>query len=122
MALQIGGALSHAHDRRIVHGDLKTANVLVLEGSRVKVVDFGLARRHQGGTEGLTHSSVSGGKPDTSAPEQLRGAPVDTRSDVWALGVLLQELTSGTRPFWRPNLAELLAAILTESPTPERTA
>ena len=117
MALQIAGALSHAHDRRIVHGDLKTANVLVLEGSRVKVVDFGLARRHQGGTEGLTQSSVSGGTPYTSAPEQLRGAPADTRSDVWALGVLLQELTSGTRPFWRPNLAELLAAILTESPT-----
>ncbi len=117
MALQIAGALSHAHDRRIVHGDLKTANVLVLEGSRVKVVDFGLARRHQGGTEGLTQSSFSGGTPYTSAPEQLRGAPADTRSDVWALGVLLQELTSGTRPFWRPNLAELLAAILTESPT-----
>ena len=62
-------------------------------------------------------SSVTGGTLYASAPEQLRGAPADTRSDVWALGVLLQELTSGTRPFWRPNLAELLAAILTEPPT-----
>ena len=116
MALQIAGALSHAHDRRIVHGDLKTANVLILDGTRVNVVDFGLARRHQGGTEGMTQSSFSGGTPYTSAPEQLRGVQADTRSDVWALGVLLQELTSGTRPFWRPNLAELFAAILTESP------
>jgi tetratricopeptide (TPR) repeat protein len=117
LAIQIAGAMSHAHERQVVHGDLKTANVLILEGSRVKVVDFGLARRHQAGTEGLTQSSFSGGTPYTSAPEQLRGAPADSRSDVWALGVLLQELTSGTRPFWRPNLAELLAAILTETPT-----
>ena len=118
MALQIANALCHAHERQIVHGDLKTANVLVLEGNRIKVVDFGLARRHQGGAENLTQSLYSGGTPYTTAPEQLRGAHADTRSDVWAFGVLLQELTSGTRPYWRPNLAELLAAILGDSPTP----
>jgi tetratricopeptide (TPR) repeat protein/predicted Ser/Thr protein kinase len=118
LALQVVGALAHAHERNVVHGDLKAANVLVSEGDRIKVVDFGLARRHAVVETGVTDTGLTGGTPYAMAPELLRGARPDARSDVWALGVLLQELASGTRPFTRPTVAELVAAILGESPTP----
>ena len=116
IAKQIGSALAHAHERNIAHGDLKADNVLIAEAGRVKVVDFGLARRHA--TEMATETSKLAGTPYAMAPEQLRGARPDSRSDVWALGVLIQELVSGTRPFVRPSVPELLAAILREPPTP----
>ena len=117
IAAQVAGALAHAHDRSIVHGDLKTANVLVSEAGRIKVVDFGLARRH-GAMEATASEVMTGGTPYAMSPEQLRGGRPDSRSDVWAFGVLLQEIISGTRPFMRPTVPELLAAILVEPPTP----
>jgi tetratricopeptide (TPR) repeat protein/predicted Ser/Thr protein kinase len=116
MAVQIASALAHAHERNVVHGDLKTANVLVSESGQIKVVDFGLARRHDT-TETTTDGAFVGGTPHAMAPEQLRGDRPDSRSDVWSLGVLLQELMSGTRPFSAPTVAQLLAAILSEPPT-----
>ena len=118
LAVQVAGALAHAHERNVVHGDLKAANVLISEAGRIKVVDFGLARRHAAVETGVTDTGLTGGTPYAMAPELLRGAQPDARSDVWALGVLLQELASGTRPFTRPTVAELMAAILGESPTP----
>jgi serine/threonine protein kinase len=100
-----------------VHGDLKAANVLVSTSGRIKVVDFGLARRHGAGDATVSAPTV-GGTPYTMSPEQLRGARPDSRSDVWAFGVLLQEIISGIRPFARPTVAELMAAILVEPPAP----
>jgi tetratricopeptide (TPR) repeat protein/predicted Ser/Thr protein kinase len=117
MAMQIAGAVAHAHDRGIVHGDLKSANVLMTTSGRIKVVDFGLARR-PAGDAALTETGYARGTPYAMAPEQLRGVPADTRSDVWSLGILLQELVGGSKPFDRPSMAELMAAILTEPPTP----
>ena len=111
MATQVASALAHAHERNVVHGDLKAANVLVSEAGRIKVVDFGLARRNA--TAETTEASVTGGTLYAMAPEQLRGGRPDTRSDVWALGVLLQEIVSNTRPFMRPTVAELLTASCT---------
>jgi tetratricopeptide (TPR) repeat protein len=116
LAMQVSSALAHAHERHIAHGDLKAANVLLSTDGRIKVVDFGLAQRYGDG-----HATVTGltaGTPYAMSPEQLRGAPADSRSDVWAIGVLLQELTSGTRPFKRGTVPELLAAILSEPPAP----
>ena len=117
MAMQVASALAHAHERNIAHGDLKAANVLVSEAGRIKVVDFGLAHRHDA-AETATETSLVGGTPYAMAPEQLRGARADSRSDVWALGVFIQEIVSGSRPFVRPSVPELLAAILREAPTP----
>ena len=116
MASQVASALAHAHERNVVHGDLKAANVLVSEAGRIKVVDFGLARRNA--TAETTAAAITGGTLYAMAPEQLRGGRPDTRSDVWALGVLIQEIVSSTRPFMRPTVAELLTAILHEPPTP----
>ncbi len=99
---QISEAVGHAHQRQVVHGDLKPANVRVTEFDRVRLVDFGVAR--------LIHDeedtgSAGGGAltPAFCAPEQLRGESVSTQSDIWSLGVLLQWLLSGRIRQARPG-------------------
>src|SRR6516162_9057869 len=101
--VQIASALTRAHDRGIVHRDLKTSNVVVSSEGLVKVLDFGLAKRVGGGVLDAPTmsfstvkgaSSVSGTLP-YMAPEILRGDAADPRSDLWALGVILYELASG---------------------------
>jgi eukaryotic-like serine/threonine-protein kinase len=129
--LQIADALAHAHDRGIVHGDVKASNVLTTPEGRIKVVDFGLATR-VGGDEVaevttqstlLTEPGVLRGTLPYMAPEQLRGERADARSDVWALGVLLFEMTTGTRPFHGQTGFEMSSAILSQqaAPLPENT-
>jgi len=107
---QIASALARAHDRGIVHRDLKTANIVVTSEGLVKVLDFGLARQVGGGIfEGPTRSfasienasSVSGTLP-YMAPEILRGDSADYRSDLWALGVVLYEAGFGPVAVSRP--------------------
>ena len=117
LARQVATALAHAHERDIIHGDLKTANVLLSESGRIKVVDFGLAQRHSAG-DGATLTHLTAGTPYAMAPEQLTGSRADSRSDIWAFGVLLQELASATRPFVGPSGPEVMAAILREPPAP----
>lgn len=80
----MASALAHGHERNVTHGDLKAGNVLVSEGGRIKVVDFGLARRT--GDADATETSFAVGTPYAMAPEQLRGTRPDTRSDVWSGG------------------------------------
>ena len=108
LGLQLAEALAHAHDRNIVHRDLKSANVVITPEGRAKVLDFGLAKQMSGdpGAEGATQSQLSLTQPGAvvgtlayMAPEQLRGRPADARSDVWALGVVLYEMAAGERPF-----------------------
>ena len=107
--MQIADALAHAHARQVVHRDLKPANVVAGPDGRVKVLDFGLAKRIRelepaiATTETrdsgpLTEAGTVVGTLGYMAPEQLRGQPADTRSDIWALGVLLYEIATGTRP------------------------
>ena len=91
VATEIARGLAHAHVQGVVHGDLKPGNVFLCEDGQVKVLDFGLA--HVFGRGGL-----SGGTPAYMAPEQARGGPSDERGDVYALGVIVQELVSGSRP------------------------
>jgi Tol biopolymer transport system component len=124
---QITAALTHAHERGIVHRDLKSGNVLITSDGRAKVLDFGLAKRLSGKelTEATTQSQASmtqagalAGTVPYMAPEQLRGQPADARSDVWALGVVLYEMTAGARPFQGQTGFELSSAILNQAPPP----
>jgi serine/threonine protein kinase len=124
--VQVASALARAHDRGIIHRDLKTANIVVTADGLVKVLDFGLAKQvgsgiFQGPTlsfatvEGA--SSVSGTLP-YMAPEILRGEPADHRGDLWALGIVLYEAASGRLPFEGRTGFEISSAIMREMPNP----
>jgi eukaryotic-like serine/threonine-protein kinase len=123
--MQLADALQHAHSRGIIHRDLKAANVILTPSGRLKVLDFGISRRIEGGKAGdgttrfdqswESQHTVTGTLPYI-APEILKGQEADVRSDIWALGVLLYEMAAGRRPFWGGTAYELTAAILRERP------
>jgi serine/threonine protein kinase len=124
--VQIASALFRAHDKGIVHRDLKTANIVVTSEGLVKVLDFGLAKRVGGSLfDASTRSfatmqdasAVSGTLP-YMAPEVLRGEEADYRSDLWALGIVLYEAASGRLPFDGRTGFEISAAIMRETPKP----
>jgi serine/threonine-protein kinase len=120
--IQIASAIAHAHDHRIVHGDLKSANIIVTREGRLKVLDFGLARHVAvDADEERTHSraavSTIAGTLPYMAPELLLGERPSFGTDIWALGVVLYELTAGRLPFAAAADAELSSAILRDPPT-----
>jgi hypothetical protein len=127
LGAQIADALATAHDAGIVHRDLKPENVMVTKAGRIKVLDFGLARRSLSEPDGsraatatatLTESGLVVGTASYMSPEQARGAPVDLRSDQFALGAMLYEMLAGRRAFARPTSPQTLAAIIEDEPEP----
>jgi serine/threonine protein kinase/TolB-like protein len=122
--IEIADALAHAHDRGVLHKDLKSANVMVTESDHIKVVDFGIARRLDPASVaaltrgGADPSHTLSGTPAYMAPELLCGERAGPRSDIWALGVLLHEMTTRELPFTGHTEYELAAAILHAPPRP----
>jgi serine/threonine-protein kinase len=123
---QISSALAHAHERGVVHGDLKPQNIIVTPPGEAKILDFGLARRGNpvefdrktletapvGGTAAL------GGTFPYMAPEQIEGSEASARTDIWSLGVVLHEMLTGIRPFQGTTIFLLCNSILRSAPLP----
>ena len=124
IASAIADALSAAHGKGIVHRDLKPANVMVAADGRVKVLDFGLAKFADEGARAeadaatalQTRDGVVMGTVPYMSPEQIAGRPVDHRTDIFSLGVILYEMAGGQRPFRGTSSAELASAILRDTP------
>jgi serine/threonine protein kinase/Flp pilus assembly protein TadD len=116
IARQIARGLAAAHRRQIVHRDVKPANIVVLPDGTVKVLDFGLAK--MAGATTLTRLGASPGTPAYKSPEQTRGEKVDPRSDLWALGVVLYEMVTGSVPFGGDYEQAVIYSILNEPPRP----
>ena len=96
IARQAGEGLKAAHEKKITHRDVKPANIMVTGSGLVKIMDFGLARMSD--QAGLTVDGAAAGTPGYMAPEQLRGEPVDRRTDIWAFGAVLHEMLTGRPP------------------------
>jgi eukaryotic-like serine/threonine-protein kinase len=121
IVLEVCDALKSAHSQGVIHRDLKPANVLLEGGKRVIVVDFGMAKIVTGigtGTTALTAHNMVFGTPEYMAPEQARGDELDARCDVYATGVMLYELLTGSVPFSGATPLNVLTAHLTVPPPP----
>jgi serine/threonine-protein kinase len=123
--IAIADALAHAHERNVIHRDLKSANVMVTRENWIKVLDFGLAKRVEEDTGQLSRTDLTltspgmvMGTPNYLPPEIILGGRADARSDVWALGVLLYEMMTGRLPFGGQSVGDLAHAIVHHEPTP----
>jgi serine/threonine-protein kinase len=124
LGIQIASALEEAHDRGIVHRDLKPANIAITAKGYAKILDFGLAKLlrtvEEGTTEILSDSQAAAGTLPYMPPEQLKGEPADARSDIYAIGAVLYEMSTGRRAFPDELASRLIDSILHQPPVPPR--
>jgi serine/threonine protein kinase len=112
---QVCYALQFAHDHKVVHRDIKPANIMLTGDDLVKITDFGTAKILQYGAAQQTSAM---GTPAYMSPEQIKGKAVDGRTDIFSLGVMLYEMTTGQKPFSGQDIATILYHILNEEPVP----
>ena len=115
---QVCSALDFAHQHNVVHRDIKPANLMLTADETVKITDFGTAKILQFGTAQTAHVM---GTPSYMSPEQVKGKPVDGRSDIFSLGVILYELLTGEKPFPGQNITTVIYKIINEDPIPPRS-
>ena len=113
---QVADGLAYAHERGVVHRDVKPGNIMIVGGRRAKVMDFGVARMRA--SEIQTQVGAVVGSPKYMSPEQVAGDPIDGRSDVFSLGVMLYELAAGSPPFSAPDVGQYMLQIAGATPAP----
>jgi Tol biopolymer transport system component len=126
LAIQVANGLAAAHEQNVVHRDLKPENIFITRSGRLKILDFGLAKLRRlpgaaGNLEGATMTETEAGQVMGTvgymSPEQVKGDPVDYRSDIFSFGSILYEMLTGVRAFKRNTSAETMTAILNDEPT-----
>jgi len=113
---QVAEALGHAHERGVLHRDVKPGNILVGKDGRVKVTDFGIGKFTEAASSELTRAGQMVGSPAYMSPEQVKGEKLDGRSDLFSLGIVLYELLTGARPFSGESITTLVYQILHTEP------
>jgi predicted Ser/Thr protein kinase len=114
---QVCAGLDYAHSRGIVHRDIKPANIMITADGTVKIMDFGIAK---GGGTSMTSAGHVVGTPNYMAPEQVKGKPLDGRSDLFSAGVVLYEMLTGERPFAGENITTIIYKIVNDVPADPR--
>src|SRR5437762_6695133 len=109
---QICAGLDYAHDKGIIDRDIKPANIMITPHETVKIMDFGIAKTGAG----LTSAGRVLGTPSYMSPEQVRGRPIDGRSDLFGLGVMLYEMVTGEKPFTGESITTIIYKIVNEQP------
>jgi serine/threonine-protein kinase len=120
IASQVCGALSHMHQNKIVHRDLKPQNIMVCNDGSLRIIDFGIAKAAEMRRITFAGFSPTLGTPDYMAPEQVKGQRGDERTDIYSLGAVLYEMTTGSLPFEGPNPFIVMNSRLTGDPEAPR--
>lgn len=116
IAAQISEGLAYAHERGVVHRDIKPPNIMVLDGGLVKITDFGIARRRSSNVK--TQTGLLLGSPRYMSPEVFLGKKADARSDIFSLGIILYELLTGVAPFTGESVSSLMYQTINFMPPP----
>jgi eukaryotic-like serine/threonine-protein kinase len=116
IAALVAEGLAYAHERGVVHRDIKPGNIMVLSDGRVKIMDFGIARLLEPTVK--TQTGVLLGSPQYMSPEQIVGQPFDHRADIFSLGLVLYEMLTGTKPFHGEDIPELMFKVANMPATP----
>jgi serine/threonine protein kinase len=116
IAASVAEALAYAHERGVVHRDVKPGNIMVLSEDRVKIMDFGIAHMHEPMVK--TQTGVMLGSPQYMSPEQITGQEIDHRADIFSLGLVLYEMLTGVKPFQGEDIPDLMFKVANMPATP----